>query len=233
VRWLRGLATIALLLSARTASADPKGSPSPDAAAPSEGRGRAAELFARASEAYRAGQFALAISLLLELESIKPEPVLHYNLGRAYEGLGRWSEAIAEYEAYLREDGTITDRGAIERRLETLRGAAAASARAPAPAPPTPPERSILPPLILGGLGALTLGAGLILGVESKSEESKVDDGRDQRGAKQALDRAEHLATAANVAYVVGGALLVTGAVWLFFAKSHRGGVAAASVIRF
>jgi tetratricopeptide (TPR) repeat protein len=233
VRWLSGVATAALLFTARTASGDPKGAPPPEEAAPGSDRSRAADLFARASEAYRTGQFALAISLLLELHRIKPEPVLHYDLARAYEGLGRWHEAISSYEAYLREDATIADRGAIERRLETLRGLEAAAAAPPtASASAPPPGRSVVPPVIVGALGLVTIGTGLALGVASRNEESKVDDGRDQRAANEALDRAERLATVANVSYVVGGALLVAGAVWLFFSRSTRA-VAVDSVIRF
>src|SRR5688500_2402216 len=69
----------------------------------------ARRMFDRASELYRAGRFSEAVALLLELQRIRPEPVLHYNLARAYEGLGRWQEATASYEAYLREDPTIVD----------------------------------------------------------------------------------------------------------------------------
>jgi hypothetical protein len=185
-------------------------------------------MFARASDAYRDGQFALAISILLELRRIKPEPVLDYNLARAYEGLGKWSEAIAAYEAYLREDRTIADRGAIERRLETLR---VLQARAAEPA--APPERpSFLVPALFAGAGLASVGAGFVFGAVSRTEESKVDDGRDQQAARDALDRGQRFATVANIAFVVGAALLVGGAVFLIVPKSKLSS-ASAPTLRF
>src|SRR4051794_14721586 len=52
---------------------------------------RALDLFEQSAKAYREGRFQDAVDRLLEARSLKSEPVLLYNLGRAYEALGRWA----------------------------------------------------------------------------------------------------------------------------------------------
>jgi tetratricopeptide (TPR) repeat protein len=198
---------------------------------------QAVEQFTQASELYRQGRFAEAITLLRELQRTKPEPVLHYNLARAYEGLGKWHDAIVSYEAYLREDSTIVDRGAIERRLQTLRDAEARSTRAataPSTAPaPQPEPRSYLLPAIVAGAGVMIVGTGFVLGGISRGEEAHVEDGRDQRASSDALGRAEDFATAANVAFVVGGILVAGGVVLLLLPKAKSSAFVARPAFRF
>lgn len=82
---------------------------------------KALALFEKSDRAYKAGKFEDAAKLLRDAYALYPEPTLLYNLGRAQEGLGDIDGAIASYEKYLRDAKQIQDRGAIERRVATLK----------------------------------------------------------------------------------------------------------------
>jgi tetratricopeptide (TPR) repeat protein len=84
-------------------------------------RDKALALFEKSDRAYKAGKFEDAAKLLREAYALHPEPILLYNLGRAQEGLGDTRGAIDSYEQYLAQAKQIQDRGAIERRIETLK----------------------------------------------------------------------------------------------------------------
>jgi tetratricopeptide (TPR) repeat protein len=84
-------------------------------------RDKALALFEKSDRAYKAGKFEDAAKLLREAYVLHPEPILLYNLGRAQEGLGDARGAIESYEQYLAQAKQIEDRGAIERRIETLK----------------------------------------------------------------------------------------------------------------
>src|SRR5262245_55119117 len=58
---------------------------------------KARELFKKSEESYRAGRFQEAVDLLTEAYQLDPNPVLLYNLARAYEGLGDTPKAIESY----------------------------------------------------------------------------------------------------------------------------------------
>jgi tetratricopeptide (TPR) repeat protein len=99
---------LALALSATVAHADAK-------------KEKALVLFEKSDKAYKDGKFEQAVKLLEEAYALYPEPLLLYNLGRAQEGLGDFPGAVDSYERYLKDGKQIQDRGAIERRLETLK----------------------------------------------------------------------------------------------------------------
>src|SRR5436190_6871538 len=62
---------------------------------------QALDLFEKGSDAYQKGRFAEAVELLQKAYALKREPVLLYNLGRAYEGLGDAKNAARAYSEYL------------------------------------------------------------------------------------------------------------------------------------
>jgi len=105
--------TLALALSATAAHADSK-------------KDKALALFEKSDKAYKGGKFEEAVKLLEEAYRLYPEPLLLYNLGRAQEGLGDLPGAVASYERYLNDGKQISDRGAIERRVATLKAQLAA-----------------------------------------------------------------------------------------------------------
>jgi tetratricopeptide (TPR) repeat protein len=109
-------------------------------------RGQALQLFEQSDTAYKAGDFEHAADLLRKAYAAYPEPILLYNLGRALEGLGDAKDAIDAYESYLHVAKHVEDRGAIERRIETLKGQLAKQAEADRPPPPPPLPAAAPPP---------------------------------------------------------------------------------------
>jgi tetratricopeptide (TPR) repeat protein len=117
------------------------------AAAGADKRTQAVQLAEDSEKAYKAGHFEQAVELLRKAHELYPEPTLLYNLGRALEGMGDARNAVAAYERYLRDAKQIDDRGAIERRVATLK---AQIAREPKPKSPgndtQPPQPDQHPP---------------------------------------------------------------------------------------
>lgn len=184
----------------------------------------AASKFDRAEALYGEGRYDEAIALLLELVREHPDPILRYNLGRAYESAGQIEEAIDAYESYLVAAPEATDRESVERRIERLRE------RLP---PPTPPEpvppvvkptapRPIVAPWVLAALGGAGLVAGATLGGLALARRKDAVDARIQADAAAHLDDARRFATGANVAFAVGGALAIAGLAWGITALVQR-----------
>lgn len=58
--------------------------------------------------AYDRGEYKAALDLFLEAQSLYPSPVFHYNIGRCYEALENYEQAITSYNAYLRATKSST-----------------------------------------------------------------------------------------------------------------------------
>ena len=202
----------------------------PSIAAQPEDKRRAVELFEQSEELYRAGEMERAEALLNEAYELDPNPVLQYNLGRLYEALGKLEQAAKAYRLFLEGTPDAPDRGALERRIATLEKQIAerealqrqreeAQHQEPAPPPPqpTPPPPDSGPgvaPWIVSGVGAaLIVGAGVTGLLARRAHDDAVEDASFQ-GAKDSQDRAETLATVANIGFVVGGTALAVGVGW-------------------
>jgi tetratricopeptide (TPR) repeat protein len=187
---------------------------------------RAGELFDKAETEYQAGRFAEAVELLLEAQRLAPDPVLHYNLARAYEGMGKLDEALASYRAYVEGDPTSKDRGAVEARIKTIeelrdaraKAAAEPARRDPAVEPKTPivEARSPSPgPWIVLGVGVLGFGAAGALGGLYLSKKSEAEDpATSGRDALAAQSDAQTFATGANIAFPIAGVVAGVGLIW-------------------
>src|SRR5262249_34023367 len=114
---LRALVIVVGVLAAARAGADPAAD-----------KARALELFKTSDAAYKAGEFEKAAELLEQAYALYPEPILLYNRARALDGMGATQKAIDAYEKYLASAPDVTDRGAIERRIATMREKLAADA---------------------------------------------------------------------------------------------------------
>ncbi|MEJ7729413.1 MAG: tetratricopeptide repeat protein [Polyangiaceae bacterium] len=198
------------------------------ALAQDKGDPRAEKLFTESAELYREGKFAEAAQRLEEAYAISPEPVLLYNLARAYEGMGQTERALSAYRRYLEADPGTRDRRSIETRIETLerqleerraledKTRAAATRQRDGAVTPEPRAPSPLP-WIVAGVGALGIGAGAVLGVMSQGKRDDAEDPAEAPSGQAAADLvgdAETLATGANVAFIAGGAVLLGGVVW-------------------
>ena len=200
-------------------------------------KARAADLYRQSAESYRKGDFATTIDLLRQAYALDPQPVLLYNLARAYEGTGDTDQAIDTYKKYLQADPNTKDRGAIEQRITTLErerderialqkqseadrkraeeeeaARAAAAAKQKKEAPP-PHHRSAIP-YIVGGIGIGGLGTGVVLGLMATSQHASARDEPQQLQAENEQNRAKTYATASTVAFIAGGALLAIGTTW-------------------
>ena len=175
-----------------------------------------------------------AADLLRQAYDLYPEPLLLYNLARALEGLGDMQGAISEYERYLASNATIDDRGAIERRVATLKAQVAAAKQADTgPPPPTSPPIDVSPapsrpprrlPWVLAAGGLGVVGGGVVFGLlANKKHEAAVDEPV-QAEAARLQSKAKTYATVSNVMLIGGGALLVGGVVWavLDMRRAHR-----------
>jgi tetratricopeptide (TPR) repeat protein len=205
----------------------------PVAAAAQSPRERALDLFVQSEDHYRQGDFAGAIELLLEARELHPEPVLLYNLARAYEGLGRFEEALGAYRDYLDEDPETRDRGAIERRIASLetelderrrleearerdRGAADAPARArPSTGPPEDEASSDIAPWIVGIVGLSIVGAGAGVALAADARRSDAEEDPVHASSRQSFRDARDLATVANVVMAAGGLVAAGALVWI------------------
>lgn len=205
---------------------------------------RAGKLFDQAEEEYQVGHFQKAIDLLLEAQRLAPDPVLDYNLARAYEGIGQLDAALASYRAYVTSAPSSKDRGAVEVRIKTLEELAAKKQEAttpatpvlPAkPAPATEPAATASPvPWVIAGIGALGLGAGGVLGGLSLGRSDEADDPATSGVDSVALhDEAVSFATGANITFGVAGAFLAAGVVWGIVDVATLGGAKGDVALRF
>jgi len=194
-----------------------------DAAPSREDMQRSASLFAEAEVAYNEGELQRAVALLEEAHDLYPEPVLLYNLARAHEALGALEEALESYEGYLAASPDTPDRGAIQRRIDSLRvqiaEAEAARNRPPPPPPPTPTApRSdpaspwILSSAIVSAAAVAALGVGVALAVLSEGQLAEAEAAVNHRDAFPALESAQDLALGANVLFVAAGTLAAAAA---------------------
>ena len=176
--------------------------------------------FERAERLYAEGRYDETIALLRELIADFPDPILLYNLGRAYEGADRVAEAIDAYERYVDAAPDAPDRAAVERRIDRLRARLRPSLPPepeprPVAAPPqSPAPRPIVAPWVLTAIGGAGLVAGITLGGLSRARRDDAIDARIQADAAAHLRSARRLATGANVAFAVGGALAIAGVAW-------------------
>lgn len=185
-------------------------------------RDKALKLFEDSNTAYKAGKFEDAADLLRQAYELFPEPILLYNLGRAQEGLGDPKGAIDSYERYLAEAKQVDDRGAIERRIATLRAQIEqqeADAKRLREVPPPPPvdTRSDFEkygPWATIGVGGVLVGTGIVFGIRSGAKHDDAVAAPGQRDASELQASAEHYATIANVLFVVGGIATAGGIGW-------------------
>ena len=197
-------------------------------------------LFKHSDEAYKRGDFRGAVNDLEKAYSLEPVPVLLYNLGRAYEGLGETKKAIDAYERYLKAQPEAEDRGAIQQRLVTLhREAAREEERANNPPPPPPVvvvrSRPLgAGPIVVTSIGAAGLVAGGVLGALALSTSSNENSPQtSQLDAQSAHDRGAAFATGANVAFIAGGVIAIAGIVWLIVDRVTSSSSSASASVPF
>ncbi len=212
-------------------------------------RDKALALFGDSNKAYKNGEFERAAALLREAYALVPEPILLYNLARALEGMGDFPGAIVAYEKYLAGEKKIEDRGALERRVQTLKDQVAAKAAADAqrkadeeaakaaaeeqarrraggdPQPQEPRSRparghSVLPWVTIGVGGAVALTGGGF-GLLARQASDDATTAPSQVRAQELDDTAHARARTATLLLAAGGAVTVGGIVWLIVDRAR------------
>lgn len=185
--------------------------------------------FDRAEILFREGRYDEAITVLQALLDEYPEPILHYNLGRAQESSGRIEEAIVAYEHYLEGAPDAADRDTVLARVQRLRtrverDAAAAAVPEPRPQPAPPPTQSppIVLPWVVTGVGGAGLVVGATFGGLSRQRLAEARSESEQIAASEALSDARSNALLANVMFAVGGTLATAGLTWGIIAVTRK-----------
>ena len=193
---------------------------------------RARRLYREGDRAYAEGRYEDAVDKFDAAYRLSQRPLLLYNLGNAYERLGRFDDAIRALRRYLPhadqdETSVIEARiGNLERRAEEARAKAEkepSDEGAPSP-PPPPPERDSPSPPVLGwtlvGVGGVAAGVGTFFAL---SASGAADDAK--RGCTSAaggtvcsdsaqsdLDREQQMALLADVSFGLAVVALGVGA---------------------
>lgn len=198
--------------------------------------------FEDAEALYEDGDYDGAIRLLRELIREHADPVLYYNLGRAYEGAGELESAIDSYERYLDQTEDAPDAEAVRQRVAKLQQQAQAQeerSEESTAEPPTPVaqpsdepvdavhrrrEPRVYLPWTLLGVGAAGLVAGTVLGVLSSRNEARAEDAERQVDAHDALQDARRQALGANISFAIGGVVALSALTWGIAATVRAGG---------
>ncbi|HSO36074.1 MAG TPA: hypothetical protein VLT33_26285 [Labilithrix sp.] len=179
---------------------------------------RALDLFEKSEAAYDSGRFADAIALLKQSYALKQEPVLLYNLGRAYEGIGDPAAAAQSYEAFLAAQPSASDRGALERRIATLRRQLAEREalrkRALERDRAVPARSASAVPWVVAGVGAAGLLGGGVVGILAQQRNDDAKQEPTYARAERLHSQAESLATISTISFIAGGAVLAGGLLW-------------------
>lgn len=186
---------------------------------------RAVLLFEESEHLYNEGSFAEAAALLRRAYELHADPTLLFNLARALEGMGDLDGAVETYERYLAEAGSAPDRGAVERRLVTLREQRDRLARAdsnsettaPTVEPPPPSGGGVtIDPIgwIVAGVGLAMIGGGAAFGVVSQDLDGQAAAAPVMVDAVDLHSQAETMAILADVFFVAGGLAVAGGVIW-------------------
>ena len=134
-----------------------RGEPQAGAVTQAASGGDEAQLhFQAGSTAYETGDFTTAIQEWKAAQLLRPAPLLDFNIGLAYEQLGRPHAACKYYRRYFEQAPQAPERAEIETRLHCNEAQAAVphgAAYPPAAVPPAPPPGA---PTAPGGLAVAT-----------------------------------------------------------------------------
>ncbi len=146
------------------------------------------ELSSQGAEAFRAGDFPTAIERFEAAYELQAVPNLLYNIGRCYEQLEEWDEAITYFERFITSPDIESEaREHAMERVRSLREIKEATARGEDPdddddsteeLPPPPPEPgpNRVPGFAVTGLGVAMIAGGAIAGLSARNQASQISD---------------------------------------------------------
>jgi tetratricopeptide (TPR) repeat protein len=236
-RWVRAAEPAEAEAETAPAAAAPAQAEPPPASNENEMKGKAMEAYHRGEAAYRAEQWSEALAAFQEASSFYASPDFQYNIGRCYENLGSYEDAVRSYEIYLRAKPNAPDSGAIRERIGRLRGLIEAQQaeeerrkneeprtvvieKEADKAPPPPGRPFVIAGSVLTGVGlGLALGGGIGFGVVAGNRSDQLDEiqtGGNPNGATmadaQAIEDEGRQAELGQIATAAGGgAVAVAG----------------------
>jgi tetratricopeptide (TPR) repeat protein len=191
-------------------------------------RAQAVELFNESEASYKAGRFRDAADQLRRAYELDPDPVLLYNLARALESDGDLIGSAETYERFLEAAPKVDDRASIEQRIANLRKLAmereVAAAQPPSAVieqpPPKPSAVRRAAPYAVIGLGAAGLATGGVFGAVAMARHRAAVAEPVQVRSDELQSQARREASIANVAFAAGGAVAVSGLIWVLIDRS-------------
>ncbi|HEY2744591.1 MAG TPA: tetratricopeptide repeat protein [Polyangia bacterium] len=99
---------------------------------------QAKQHFETGRNAYNAGDYVTAIREFKQAESMRPSPILDYNIGLGNEKLGKRRVAVKYYKRYLEEQPNASNRAEVQGKVTALEAEIAANPGT-SPAPGQPP----------------------------------------------------------------------------------------------
>jgi hypothetical protein len=187
-------------------------------AAPAEG-----EEDPRAVEARKAcasGQVDKGIKLLSDYLASTNDTTAIFNMGRCYQQNGIADKAVAQFREYLERapDLTLADRREVQGYIADLE--AKQRIAPPTVAPPAPEREPRVAlrtaGLALGGVGVVAIGAGLVFGLNVRSANADLHDGKrtpDWTTYDRRQHDGEHAETLQWISLGIGAAALAAGTV--------------------
>ncbi|MGK0359368.1 MAG: tetratricopeptide (TPR) repeat protein [Bradymonadia bacterium] len=192
-------------------------------AAPPDAAAQAAQVYASGVAAFKAANYASALTQFERAYKLDPAPVLLYNIARCHEEMGNAKQATEGFGLYLARQPKSTDRADVERRIRVMEAILARQSAAAADpvrtAPPVlisiaEPDVSWQMPWGLGltAAGALGLGMGIVFGISAQDNEQAHQTAQGDAQKSRRLDKAESDANAATISFVAGGVFFAAGA---------------------
>lgn len=102
-----------------------------------DARAEARQHYVEGKSRFGAGDYQGAIREFEAANRLAPSPILHFNIGLAYERLGNRAEALRHYRTYLQEMPQAPNRSGVEAQIQRLE-TEMRQAQTPAPAPVVP-----------------------------------------------------------------------------------------------
>lgn len=195
------------------------------AAPPSGLKAQAEAAYQDGAKSFGAKDFSRALKLFDHAFKLDPSPILLYNIARCHEEMGTLEPAIRNFELYLARAPDAPDRNDVERRIRVMEAIKKRQAKTRFDTPPrVAPAKPVASSNAARWWGYGALGAGVVaVAVGSGMGVAADSAAQDHRAAETRSDKsrfeteANDKATLANVSYIVGGALIATGASLLIY----------------
>jgi tetratricopeptide (TPR) repeat protein len=173
---------------------------------------------------FKAGQYSEAIQEFRAADSIRPSPVLSFNIAQCYEKMADLQNAKTAYQDYLRRAPTADDRTAVEATITSIDQKLAEKqtqdtvvlvpSAASVTKPASPPDYTL--GIITGGVGVAALAAAIVMNSISQTNSQSLQNNGKGQGFSQSVvqgdySAAQNLWTGAIIGYIAGGALTAAG----------------------